>query len=905
GGDETITTVNDLGTAADSGGYTSIAIGADGLPIVSYYDITNENLNIAKCNTAPCTAANQWSTTTPDSTGTVGIYTSIAIGTDGLPIVSYYDGGSNGNLNIAKCNTEPCTTATNWSTTTPDSISTVGLHTSIAIGIDGLPIVSYYDNSNGNLNIAKCNTAPCTAANQWSTTTPDSTGTVGLYTSMAIGRDGFPIISYQDVTNAAMKIAKCNDMACSGGDETITTVNDLGTAADSGGYTSIAIGKDGYPWVSYFDNDNNDLKVAKQLGLPTMAIGYFNRTTKTDGQAKVTRTRWTKTSTSSNSMIIEQSPMIEDGLAYWFDKAGYAAVTADDTATTTITSSGNSSATTTPLFYFAEKHTSSTLPLYARWIGQSTVAAGTKNIKLEVFKFGATSSDTKWYTLDTDSSCNANSDCDLQGSTTTDLSYFYFPEYNFDESRGSVLGTSTYPTYGTTTLAEFWTFWRVYQDPAIGGQDLKSDYWKVQSTGDTDVSTFGTQNSPMYIPSNNNYVGGGFAVPSNYGSRNVTGIIITENGTVNAQTGLGNVALYYGFDTSAPYDCSGESLGGTQFGATTTFNGADGTASFTGSAAISTTQTLCVYTLLNVASGASDGQTLEIKINNPLSDVTVSSGGVSPITAVEIPGTTNLTVLPSTITQRAFIFQNDDGSEVNGNSNSGSANTTSTPVKKGERLIARFQIDETGGVATTTSFKLQYNTGWVGDWVDVMGSGPPSTNKYASTSDWNATTVDSTGSVGDSYTSIAISADGLPIVSYRDTTNLNLNIAKCTAEPCTTQSNWTTTSPDGYQGGSVGTFTSIAIGADGLPIVSYYDNTNLNLNIAKCNTSPCTQANQWSTTSPDSTGSVGTFTSIAIGADGLPIVSYLDYTGSTGNLNIAKCTAEPCTTQTNWSTTSV
>jgi hypothetical protein len=34
-------------------------------------------------------------------------------------------------------------------------------------------------------------------------------------------------------------------------------------------------------------------------------------------------------------------------------------------------------------------------------------------------------------------------------------------------------------------------------------------------------------------------------------------------------------------------------------------------------------------------------------------------------------------------------------------------------------------------------------------------------------------------------------------------------------------------------------FTSITIGVDGLPIISYYDNTNLDLKVAKCSNALC------------------------------------------------------------------
>jgi hypothetical protein len=37
---------------------------------------------------------------------------------------------------------------------------------------------------------------------------------VGSYTSIAIGQDGFPVISYLDATAAALKVAKCSKSTC-------------------------------------------------------------------------------------------------------------------------------------------------------------------------------------------------------------------------------------------------------------------------------------------------------------------------------------------------------------------------------------------------------------------------------------------------------------------------------------------------------------------------------------------------------------------------------------------------------------------------------------------------------------------------------------------------------------------
>jgi len=43
-----------------------------------------------------------------------------------------------------------------YSVNTPDSEGDVGLYTAITIGADGLPILSYHDDTNGNLNVGHC-----------------------------------------------------------------------------------------------------------------------------------------------------------------------------------------------------------------------------------------------------------------------------------------------------------------------------------------------------------------------------------------------------------------------------------------------------------------------------------------------------------------------------------------------------------------------------------------------------------------------------------------------------------------------------------------------------------------------------------------------------------------------------
>jgi len=223
-----------------------------------------------------------------------------------------------------------------------------------------------------------------------------------------------------------------------------------------------------------------------------------------------------------------------------------------------------------------------------------------------------------------------------------------------------------------------------YTDGEYGVAAYKNAYWdnyRVRKYAPTEpttevgletenvkvtVDSFGDQISSMVIPSTNQHVGGGFSITEGDSSRNITGITITEYGTVDAQTDLDNIKLYYDLDSSSPYDCASEQYDAgsdSQFGSTSTFSGTNGTSTFTGSVGISTSTTMCVYVVLDVGSGATNGETLKIKINDPSSEVSVSSGQVGPNETVEISGTTNLQI-PSDLQQTYYRWRNDDASET-------------------------------------------------------------------------------------------------------------------------------------------------------------------------------------------------------------------------------------------------
>jgi predicted regulator of Ras-like GTPase activity (Roadblock/LC7/MglB family) len=233
-------------TTPNVGRYPSVTVGSDGLGIVSYLDATNHNLKVAHCANLACTG---FQTRTIVSSGTLADdQTSIAVGTDGLALISYVD---NGTLRVAHCADVVCTGVTSNAIDT-----TANGYSSLAVGADGLPLVSYLDSTNGDLQVAHCADALCAA----STTTAFDTGdNAGFYASLTIGADGLGLVSYRDATAGSLKVAHCDDVPC-----TTATLSTVDANGIEGEYSAITLGIDGLGVISYRDGTGarQDLKVA-------------------------------------------------------------------------------------------------------------------------------------------------------------------------------------------------------------------------------------------------------------------------------------------------------------------------------------------------------------------------------------------------------------------------------------------------------------------------------------------------------------------------------------------------------------------------------------------------------------------------------------------------------------------
>jgi hypothetical protein len=153
-------------------------------------------------------------------------------------------------------------------------------------------------------------------------------------------------------------------------------------------------------------------------------------------------------------------------------------------------------------------------------------------------------------------------------------------------------------------------------------------------------------------------------------------------------------------------------------------------------------------------------------------------------------------------------------------------------------------------------------------------------------------TVDTGGQFGNDvgqHSSITIGRDGLGLISYYDATGHALKVAHCSNVDCTEATSWWPC----MDCIGAGTYSSITIGADGLGLISYYDEASHDLWVAHCSSINCTAA---AITALDTANDVGQYSSITIGADGLGLISY--WNGSFGWLTKAHCSNPNCTAAT-------
>jgi hypothetical protein len=224
----------------ESAKYSSITMGADGFPLVSYYSERGRALGVVNCLDAACTRSQ---TTTLDSSAQIGLGAgnSIAVDKDGLPVVAYYDGVA-GDLKLFRCKNDRCPLSSSTEKTL-DTGGDVGARPTVRVSRNGAIAVAYEDRTNGQVKLTTCGDSTCSGGGFVQTTV--SIG-AGKNPALAMDANGLPVIAYFSDTGAVI-LQRCSNPLCT----LISTPVTLATPARTLGGISLMMGADGFPLVTY------------------------------------------------------------------------------------------------------------------------------------------------------------------------------------------------------------------------------------------------------------------------------------------------------------------------------------------------------------------------------------------------------------------------------------------------------------------------------------------------------------------------------------------------------------------------------------------------------------------------------------------------------------------------------
>jgi hypothetical protein len=233
-------------TAGDVGAYTSIGVARTGWPHISYYDATTQAVKYAVRSAAGWTF---------EQVAEIGplTYTSLALDSTDAPHIAFYASsadGSSGELGYASR-----TVAGGWQIKVVNASGDAGGHVSLALDAHDVPYISYYDFTNTRVLVAYH------GPEGWVTQVVAVTGGES-HTALTLDQAGMPLVAFYDSAAADLKIARPVSVAAPAG-WVITTVHHGG---DVGAYPSLRLDTAGRPWISFYDVKNGDLLVAKDAG---------------------------------------------------------------------------------------------------------------------------------------------------------------------------------------------------------------------------------------------------------------------------------------------------------------------------------------------------------------------------------------------------------------------------------------------------------------------------------------------------------------------------------------------------------------------------------------------------------------------------------------------------------------
>jgi hypothetical protein len=267
------------------GKYSSFKYGPTGTPFIAYYyensnPLGQESLRLTSQvdsggNCGEGSAAGKWDCEIIDRGFGVGQYASLGLTYDGSVYIAYYD-GLEGDLKIANfwgIINDDCYDDNGWycAILDGDDGTDVGLYASITaqkmVG-DKLFRIAYYDKTNGHLKYYDSDFGPVVVDDM-------STSLLPMGISMAVDKQGYPVIAYQqtsDFAGADIRIArpaiKFDDIGIGNCGEvppgylfmywTCYNLESGGQYNDEAEFASIAVDSHGLVGIAYSEYDSYD-----------------------------------------------------------------------------------------------------------------------------------------------------------------------------------------------------------------------------------------------------------------------------------------------------------------------------------------------------------------------------------------------------------------------------------------------------------------------------------------------------------------------------------------------------------------------------------------------------------------------------------------------------------------------
>ncbi len=232
---------------AEGGIDTSVAIGVNGNPIISYHDWTTDDLELYVCADGNCTAG----VSEVLVAGAIPDSTSVAVGTDGNPLIAYHN-ESDGHLDLYVCADALCTSGTNRTLVEDGS---PGNEASMALNADGNPVIAHFESDLDDLQLYVCGDPACASGTDRKLADIGS----GSDTSVVVSADNNPVIAYVDDFNDDLMLYVCGDSACTSG--TKRRIRNGGATA-VGDNTKVALSADGNPIIAHLDTWNDGTNIS-------------------------------------------------------------------------------------------------------------------------------------------------------------------------------------------------------------------------------------------------------------------------------------------------------------------------------------------------------------------------------------------------------------------------------------------------------------------------------------------------------------------------------------------------------------------------------------------------------------------------------------------------------------------